>query len=162
MHRGGEAEARGQRLRGLALALLAAALLGLSIFAPKLHSTTVELHHNRLVDGWEGIALISSTFLVLVGAVLGMRRRGWGWLTCAAGAAALGVVIYASTGSRLIGQFGGIGGEAPTRGVVGIGLLVAGLGALLAIGAGLLIALAPRPRPALVSGGAAARPGAAR
>ncbi|HKT84327.1 MAG TPA: hypothetical protein VJQ84_10865 [Solirubrobacterales bacterium] len=71
-------------------------------------------------------------------------------------------MIYASTGSRLIGQFGGIGGEAPTRGVVGIGLLVAGLGALLAIGAGLLIALAPRPRPALVSGGAAARPGAAR
>jgi len=75
----------------------------------------------------------------LLGAGLGLWRRGWGWLTCAAGAGTLAVVIYASTGSRLIVQLAGIAGEAPTRGTVGIGLLVAGLGAMMAIGAGLLI-----------------------
>ncbi|HET9154045.1 MAG TPA: hypothetical protein VFN85_08015 [Solirubrobacterales bacterium] len=116
------------------------------------------MQHNRLVDGWEGIALVSCALLLLLGAALGLWRRGWGWLACGAGIAALGVVIYASTGPRLIVQLGGIGGEAPTRGVVGIGLLAAGLGALLAIGAGLMIALAPKPRSALAGEWSGASP----
>lgn len=139
MHRGRGAEAGTPPWGGLALGSFAVILLGLSVLMPKLHSETIRLQHNRLIDGWEGSALICCALLVLLGAGLGMRRRGWGWLTCAAGVATLAVVIYASTGSRLVVQLAGIAGEAPIRGTVGFGLLLAGLGAVMAIGAGLMI-----------------------
>jgi hypothetical protein len=113
--------------------------LAFSVFMPKLDCPTIQLHHNRLIDSWEGVALIGCAALIVLGAGLGVWRKRWGWLDCAAGAAALGVVIYASTGSRVIVQEPGIAGEAPVRGVVGLGLAVAGLGALMAIGVGLTI-----------------------
>jgi hypothetical protein len=144
---GGKAEGHGRRWGGLALALLASALLGLSIFMPKLHSATIQLHDNRLIDAWEGVMLIGCAALVVLGAGFGLRWRRWGWFDCGAGAAALGAVIYASSGSRLTVQAAGIGGEAPVLGVPGIGLLTAGLAALVAIGAGLMIVLPKARRP---------------
>ena len=138
--RGDATEDRGRRWGGLTLALIAAALLVLSVFTPKLHCETIQLRDNRLIDGWEGIVLIGCAALVVFGAGLGLSRRRCGWLDCAAGAAALGVVIYASTGSRLIVQEGPL--EGAIYAVPGIGLLVAGLGALVAIGGGLMIGLA--------------------
>jgi len=149
---GGGAEGRGRHWGGLTLALLAVALLVLSIFMPKLHCETIHLHDNRLIDGWEGVALIGCAALIVLGTDLGLSRRRWAWLNCAAGAAALGVVIYASSGSRLIVQGPVSGIEGAVYAVPGVGLLVAGLGALVAIGAGLAIGLAgageARPRRA--------------
>jgi hypothetical protein len=137
----GAAEGRARRWGGFGLALLAAALLALSTFMPKLHYETIQLRENRLIGGWEGIALTGCAALAVLGAALGLRWKRWGWLDCVAGAAALSVIVYASTGSRLIVQEGGAL-EGTIYGVPGIGLLTAGLGALVAIGAGLMIGLA--------------------
>ena len=80
--------------------------------------------------------LIGCAALVVFGAGAGLNRRRWGWLDCAAGAATLGVV-YASTRSRLIVQGAGDGrrSAAPRS----ARHRPAGLGALVAIGAGLTI-----------------------
>jgi hypothetical protein len=145
----GGADTQKPRWGGLILALLAATLLTLAAFMPKLYSQTIQLQHNRPIDSWVGAALIACAVLILVGAVLGLRRRRWGWLDCAAGAAALGLMIYASSGSRLIVLKGVPGVQGDVHAVPGIGLLVAGLGALVAIGAGLLISLARSRRPSL-------------
>jgi hypothetical protein len=117
---------------------------------PMLRSDTIHLRDHRVIDEWEGIALIGCAALVVVGAGLGLSRRRWGWLDCAAGAAAIGVVIYASTGSRLIVQGPGPGIEGAVSAVAGIGLLIAGLGGLVAIGAGLMLGLAQRSAAAEV------------
>jgi hypothetical protein len=124
-------------LAGLALALLADGLLVLSVFMPKFHAEALELN-DRLIDGWEGAALIACAALIALGGILGLRSRRWGWLAVGAGAFAFSLVIYASTGSRLIVEEGG-GFRGWSYAEVGIGLLTAGLGALVAAGAGLAI-----------------------
>jgi hypothetical protein len=141
-----EAGSRKQHRGGFVIASLAAALLALSTFMPKLHSETVWLHDNRPIDGWEGVALAGCAALVLLGAALGLRRGRWGWLECVAGAGALGVVVYAGSGSRLIVQGPVRGIEGAISAAPGIGLLVAGFGALVAIGGGLMIGLARAPQ----------------
>ncbi len=133
-----------RRRRGymaVASACVAAALIVASVFLPKLALEAGPLVENRLIDRWEGVALIGCAALVLLGAVLGRWRRRWGWLVFAAGAAALGIVLYASTGARLF--VGGPGGpfEGPTIANPGIGLMVAGAAALLAIATGPIAAL---------------------
>jgi hypothetical protein len=142
-----ETGGRKQRRGGAIIALLAAALIGLAAFMPKLYSQTIQLQHNRPIEGWEGVALIVCAAMVLFGAVLGLRWKRWGWLVCGAGTAAFGLVIYASSGARLIVQ------EGPLEGAVyaapGIGLVTAGLGALVAIGGGLTIGLARASQPSL-------------
>ncbi len=111
---------------------------------PKLFSQTVDLsndlpaHGNRLIDVWIGIALAGCGGLLILLAALGRRQRRWGVAVSLLGAIALGLVIYASTGSRLIiesasGVAGAVSAEA------GIGMICAGLASMSAIGAGIVI-----------------------
>ncbi len=142
-----DSHAGSQRARaGAALAVFAGALLLLSIFLPKLECETLQLSQNRLVDGWEGVALIVCAALLILGAGLGLRSSKWGLLCCAAGLGAEGVAIYAGSGSRLIVDPGVPGLFDAVYAELGIGLVTAGLGALIAIGAGLLIIAGGRIR----------------
>jgi hypothetical protein len=130
------------RLGSFVFSMFAAALLILSIFLPKLYCDTIRLSHgNRMIDGWEGVAIIGCAAVVLASGALGLRWRGWGWLGCAAGVAVFGVVLYASTGARLIVQGPVSGVEGAVYAEQGTGLVVAALGALTAVGAGLVVAL---------------------
>lgn len=116
----------------------------LSSLMPEQHSETIALRENRLIEHWEGVALLGCGALLLTGVLLVLRHRRWAWLVCVAGAAALGLAIYAGSGSRLLLLPATPGVQGAVYAVPGLGLVVAGLAALMASVAGLAIALRGR------------------
>jgi hypothetical protein len=116
--------------------LSAAALMFLPVFMSKLHSLTIQLSHHRLIDCWDGFVLLGCVTL-LTALALGSTWRYLPWLAWLAAWTALGVVIHDTTDSRQI-----VEGRSEVAGAIyaeqGIGLIVAGLAALMILSGGLM------------------------
>jgi hypothetical protein len=123
---------------GLAIVLIAAALVALSVFMPKLHCPTIRLTGNRLIEGWDGVVLLTCSVSLILGVPFGWKSKHTVWLIWLAGLTALGVVIYDGTGARLVVE-GSPGDAEAVYAEQGVGLILAGLSALAIIGAGLMI-----------------------
>jgi hypothetical protein len=129
------------------LAFFAAALLVVATFLPRLHSPTNLIQGNRLVDEWEGAACLICSALLILGSWWSTKDRRGGVVVLAVGVIALGLTIYASTGSRTIIEHAVPGVAGAVHGEVAIGLLFAGFAAVVGVLAGILI-LSGDPRDA--------------
>lgn len=121
------------------LALFAATLLVLATFLPRLHSPTNPIQGDRLVDEWEGAACLICSALLILGSWWSTRNMRGGLVVLAVGVIALGLTIYAGTGSRTIIEHAVPGVAGAVHGEVAIGLLFAGFAAVVGMLAGILI-----------------------
>jgi hypothetical protein len=124
---------------GVAFALVAAALVVLATFVPRLHCPTIDLHHDRLIDRDEGLWFLACAGVIILVAIVSIRYRRAGWFLVLAGLATLGLTIYSATGSRSLVLAAVPGVAGAVHGELGLGLGLAGLAGLLAAGGGGLI-----------------------
>jgi hypothetical protein len=138
---GGEGTQNQEALRfvGVAFGLLAAGLVVAATFMARLHSPTVELQNNRLIDRSEGLFFLICAGAMIVGAIGSLGDQRAGWLLVSAGLAVLGLTIYSATGSRSLVLHAVPGVEAAVHGGLALGLGLSGCASLLAAGAGGLI-----------------------
>jgi uncharacterized membrane protein YhaH (DUF805 family) len=127
------------RSLGVAFGLVAAGLVVLATFLPRLHCPTIDLQHNRLIDRGEGMWFLVCAGVMIIGAIAAIRDRRAGWLLLLAGLAILGLTIYSATGSRSLVLAGVPGVQGDVYGELGLGLALGGLAGLLAAGGGGLI-----------------------
>jgi hypothetical protein len=107
----------------------------------RLHSPTVELQHNRLIDRNEGLFFLACAAAMIVGAIGSLKDQRAGWLLVLAGLAVLGLTIYSATGSRSLVLHAVPGVAGAVHGGLALGLGLSGCASLLAAsGGGLIIA----------------------
>jgi hypothetical protein len=126
-------------LVGVALVLLAATLVFLSTFLPRLFSPAVDLQHNRLIENDEGVAFLISVPALISASIVSFRRLRAGWVVILVSLGILGLTIYSGTGPRVLVSSGVAGHQDDIYGQVDLGLASTGLGALLGMSGGLLI-----------------------
>lgn len=124
---------------GVAFGLVAAGLVVLATLMARLHSPTVDIEHNRLIDRGEGLLFLACAGVMISGAIASIGNRRAGWLLVLAGLAILGLTIYSATGSRSLVLAAVPGVAGAVHGGLGLGLALAGFAGVLGAGGGGLI-----------------------
>jgi hypothetical protein len=128
---------------GVALGILAGALIILATFLPRLYCPVVELQHNRLLENDEGVAFLVGAGALIVGSIASLRFLRAGWIVIVASLGVIGLTIYSATGPRLLVLSGVAANQVNIYGQVNLGLVLAGFGAFLGFSGGVLLVSQP-------------------